>query len=139
MKTEFDKFIIDSNILIYLVDITDAIRHKKATDWLIENKNTFLAVSSQNIREFARVCFQKELLPPQDICEFIESFAARFTVFQDDFTDTKNAVLFCKGNVNLFWDAAIVSVMKRKGIETIFTENTKDFVVLGVKAINPLK
>jgi len=29
--------------------------------------------------------------------------------------------------------------MKRNNVEIIFTENTKDFTSLGVKAINPLK
>jgi len=125
-------------LLIYFADQTDFSKHQKAANWIEREKNFFF-VSSQSLREFANICLLKKLLPPTAVVEFLDAFTSKFRVLQDDFFDTKNAVDLCEGNQKLFWDAAIVSVMKRNKIDCIYTENTKDFTALGVKAINPLK
>jgi len=131
--------LVDSNILIYIADSSDEVKHKLAINWLKKNLTTNLVVSSQNIREFANACLLKEILSAKELIEYINDFTSRFIVIQDDFLDTINAVSLCKGNQKLFWDASIVSLMQRKGINLILTENIKDFEALGVKAINPLK
>jgi len=58
---------------------------------------------------------------------------------QDDCTDTKRAVEICNGKQALFWDSSIVATMLRNKIDCIYTENTKDFECLGVRAVNPLR
>jgi predicted nucleic acid-binding protein len=92
-------------------------------------------VSTQNIREFANNCLKKSA-PNNKIVEFIELFCAQFILLQDDQLDTKNAIKLSKNRPRLFWDASIVSIMKRNNIDIIFTEDTKDFESLGVKVIN---
>jgi len=138
MQNECGKSLVDSNILVYLADSEDAQRQELALRWLRESANKIIFVSAQNLREFAFRALIKSA-PPEKIIDFIDSFTAKFTVLQDDQLDTKNAIELCKGDSALFWDASIVSVMKRNGIDCILTENTKDFRTLGVKAINPLK
>jgi predicted nucleic acid-binding protein len=133
-----ERFLVDSNILVYLIDTADELKHEKALEWLSNSYSLSIFVSTQNIREFANNCLKKSASNNQ-ILEFIELFCARFIVLQDDQLDTKNAIELSKGNRNLFWDASLVSVMKRNNINLVFTENVKDFQKLGVKAINPLK
>ena len=133
-----ERFLVDSNILAYLIDTADELKHEKALEWLSNSYSLSIFVSTQNIREFANNCLKKSASNNQ-ILEFIELFCARFIVLQDDQLDTKNAIELSKGNRNLFWDASLVSVMKRNNINLVFTENVKDFQKLGVKAINPLK
>lgn len=133
-----ERFLVDSNILVYLIDTADELKHEKALEWLSNSYSLSIFVSTQNIREFANNCLKKSASNNQ-ILEFIELFCARFIVLQDDQLDTKNAIELSKGNRNLFWGASLVSVMKRNNINLVFTENVKDFQKLGVKAINPLK
>jgi len=138
MQNECGKSLVDSNILIYLADSQDPKRQASALNWLEENIGRTIFVSAQTLREFAFRALVKST-PSEKIIDFLDLFTARFTVLQDDQLDTKNAVELCKGNQKLFWDASIVSVMNRNGIDCILTENTKDFRTLGVKAVNPLK
>ncbi|OQA30852.1 MAG: PIN domain protein [archaeon ADurb.Bin336] len=133
-----ERFLVDSNILVYLIDTADELKHEKALEWLSNSYSLSIFVSTQNIREFANNCLKKSASNNQ-ILEFIELFCARFIVLQDDQLDTKNAIELSKGNRNLFWGASLVSVMKRNNINLVFTENVKDFQKLGVKAINPSK
>lgn len=139
MKNECDRFLVDANVLIYLADRKDGPKHEKAMGLFSDSGKEQLFVSAQCIREFANVCLSKRFISKEAIVGFVDSFTERFVVLQDDPLDTRNAVEMCGGNPNLFWDAAIVSMMKRNGIEKIFTENVSDFTSLGVKAINPLK
>lgn len=133
-----ERFLVDSNILVYLIDTADESKHKKALDWLLTSSSLNIFVSTQNIREFANNCLKKSA-SNNKIIEFIDLFCARFIVLQDDQLDTKNAIELSKSRPRIFWDASIVSVMKRNNIDVIFTEDTKDFDLLGVKVINPLK
>jgi len=133
-----ERFLVDSCILIYLLDTKEDEKHKKAKIWFESNKEKRFFISAQNIREFSSNCIRKRA-PIEKIIELIYLFSARFIVLQDDFLDTKNAVEVAYSCPNLFWDAEIVSVMKRNNVDCILTENTKDFESLGVKAVNPLK
>jgi len=120
-----------------LLDTREVLKHKQAMNWFASCSDKIF-LSAQNIREFANNCLLLHA-PIEDVINLIELFTSKFIVLQDDFLDTKNAVELSAQNPRLFWDASIVSVMKRNGIECIYTENTKDFNSLGVKAINPLK
>jgi len=133
-----ERFLVDSNILVYLIDTADESKHKKALEWLLTSSSLNVFVSTQNIREFANNCLKKSA-PINKIIEFIELFCAQFIVLQDDQLDTKNAIELSKNRPHLFWDASLVSVMKRNNIESVFTENVKDFELLGARVINPLK
>lgn len=138
MKNECSKSLVDSNILIYLFDSDEPIKHELAIKWLESSFNKTIFVSAQNLREFAFRALSKST-PLEKIIEFLDLFNSKFIVLQDDQYDTKIAIELCKGNSKLFWDANIVSVMLRNKIDCIYTENTKDFETLGVKTINPLK
>lgn len=139
MMKESDKSLVDSCVLIYLVDKCEAEKHEHALKWFEEKGKTNLYISNQVIREFASVCIRKAKLSAEEVIDYIEVFTAKFPVLDDDFLDIKNAVALCKNNSNLFWDANIATVMTRNKIDYIYTENVKDFQKLGIKAINPLK
>lgn len=138
MQKECDKSLVDSNILVYLVDSEEKERQISALKWFEENSNKKIFVAAQNLREFSFRALLKSVSIDK-INEFLNLFSARFIVLQDDYYDIKRALELCKNNKNLFWDANIVSVMLHNEIDCIYTENVKDFQKLGVKAINPLK
>jgi predicted nucleic acid-binding protein len=121
------------------VDKSGQEKHERATKFFEKIMGPDVFVSVQCLREFAFICLKKKFISSETVTEFVDLFSANFIVLQDDFFDTKQAIELCKDNANLFWDANIVSVMKRNNVECIYTENTRDFSILGVKAINPLE
>lgn len=36
-----------------------------------------------------------------------------------------------------FWDVMLAAAMLENGVNKIYTENTKDFKIPGIKAVNP--
>jgi len=139
MQNECDRFLVDSNILIYLADHKDKTKHEAAISFISSLNKEIVFISAQCLREFSSNCLVKKIIPSEIIIDFIESFVSKMIVIQDDYSDNINAVKLSKTNPSIFWDANIVSVMLRNEIDCIYTENVKDFQKLGVKAINPLK
>lgn len=139
MAKELGKSLVDSCVLIYLVDKCELEKHERAVKWFEEKSKTKLYVTNQIIREFAWVCSRKSKLSAKEVIDYIDLFTARFLVLNDDFLDIKNAITLSTNNPNLFWDANIVSVMLRNNLDYIYTENTKDFQKLGIRSINPFE
>jgi predicted nucleic acid-binding protein len=134
-----DSFLVDSCILLYLADKRDMKKHLRAIKWLegVETKKFF--ISMQNIREVSSNLLKKTVLPSKEIIDFVDMLLNRFSLVNEDFNDYLKATVLCSKNRKNFFDAVLASTMQRYYITTIITENTKDFELLGVKAINPLK
>jgi len=133
-----EKALIDSNILYYLIDTNEKEKHDKILNWFESIDSNEFVVSNQTLREFANISIKKSNLKKEQIIEFLDLFINKFGLIQDNQFDTTKAVQLSK-NKKSFFDALIAATMQRNYIDTIITENTKDFVLLGIKTINPLK
>jgi len=133
-----DKFLVDTCILMYLVDKTAGEKHKKIAEWFsqLNDKEAFVAI--QNLREFANCSLKKTQLTKEETVNFIDLFLNRFNIIQETVFDTLKAITFSVNRKN-FYDSLLATTMLRNYITTIVTENTKDFEELGIKTINPLK
>lgn len=134
-----DKILIDTNVLVYLIDRREEIKHEKAieTFMAIQNKEDYF-VAFQNLKEFSNVARKKTSLSAEEINEFIETFSNSFTLVFDDMVDLQNANFLSEKNNAPFWDSVLVSVMRKEKINKIITENVKDFSKFGeIETINP--
>ncbi|MBN2066937.1 MAG: PIN domain-containing protein [Candidatus Diapherotrites archaeon] len=140
-KPTQDKMLVDSCILVYLVDKTEKGKHEKARQWFETirwEKNYF--VSIQNLREYANISLRKTALPAGEIVENISLFSETFNTVFDRVEDITAAIGLAGTRGKLFWDAMLAATMQRHGINTILTENTKDFKKFKeIKATNPLE
>ncbi len=134
-----DSALVDTCILVYLIDKRERSRHEKAKKWFhsLSQRDRFF-VSIQNLREFSNIALKKSSFSPEQINQFVELFAARFNVLFDSIGDILKANEI--SGRKRFWDAMLATTMKRHAINLILTENTKDFKKFkGIEAKNPLE
>ena len=135
------KMLVDTCLLFYLVDKTDAKKHDKTRGFFLSFKQKEnLFASTQNLREFSSVAWKKSGLQASEINETIEVFFNSFGIVSDKQEDITTANLLVESNRKNFWDALLVATAQRNGISTILTENARHFEKFKrIKAINPLQ
>lgn len=141
-KKLMNNSLIDSNILIYIADKRELLKHEKANRWIEKQKARLhkICILPQNFREFTSITLKKKIAESSEIDEWIEVFEKTFTLLDEQIEDIRIANSLCKDFNTGFWDSLIASAMKRHGITIIYTEDVKDFAKFpGIKAVNPLK
>src|SRR3989344_948401 len=137
--TEDEIALIDSNILIYAYEEEESEKKEEAIKLLAKafaNEVEYV-VSVQNLAEFIAAYTskgKKELL--EEATKGIAEHENFLKIYYDEST-ILNALNICKNSNTPFWDALIAATMLENNIHTIYTENTKDFAIPGITAINP--
>lgn len=124
IEMKFMKKLIDTCLLIYLVDSSDEKKHKKVVNWFETISGDEYFISIQNLREFAYVVKKKSLLNNEKLKEYIGLFSDSFNLIYDNLEDIINAT---KSSKNKYWDSLLIATAKRHNIVEIITENEKDF------------
>ena len=138
---ENDSALVDTNIFVYLIDDSDPEKHRRAIRFLegqFKNRKRFL-ICMQNIREFAAVTIRKHSIQPEKLNEIMDLLFSLKKILHENPTDVQNAVSWHFHRQTPFWDSLLACTMQRHGINTIYTENERDFKKLGLRVINPLK
>ncbi|MBI4043940.1 MAG: PIN domain-containing protein [Candidatus Diapherotrites archaeon] len=138
-----EKALIDTNILVYYASAKEVEKHEKSRKLmkLAQENPYFFTIALQNIREFANVMHKKSILPISEINEYVFLFAHLFQeIIIDTVSDVQKAVYLNVEKEHDFYDTLLSMTAQRNGIQTIYTENTKDFErIPGIKAVNPLR
>jgi predicted nucleic acid-binding protein len=121
--------LVDTNILVYLIDSEEKRKHEKASQWFnnLQREKKYYFISTQNLKEFSAICLKKTKLGHEKINEWVELFSRIFFPIQDSKEDILHANEISKKNNIHFWDAMLIATMERCEIRKILTENTKDF------------
>lgn len=134
--------LIDSNILVYSINSASP-KHKQAQRFLQENLNV-LVVAHQNIFETLRVLTHSRFPSPmktRDALEAIESILKGCVVISPDYRTHRIALELIKKHrllADQIFDAYLVATALGNSIDTIATDNIKDFKKFTeVKVINP--
>ncbi|MDD3245052.1 MAG: PIN domain-containing protein [Candidatus ainarchaeum sp.] len=136
-----DRFLIDSNILVYAFTNINPKKQKKAKEIIYKARDSTLGyISKQNIielintnKKFSKNLSNKEL---QKIITGLESLK-----IIDYSTTTIKKALDIQTQTNIgFFDSLIIQTMIENNIFVIFTENEKDFKkTKNFSVINPFK
>ena len=134
--------IIDSNILVYSIDKLSP-KHKKAQKFLKENLN-ILKVAHQNIFETLRVITYPKFPIPmklKDAVAAVERILKVCSIVSPNWKTQKIALELIKKyklSSDVIFDAYLAATALANGIDTIATDNTKDFQrIKEIKIINP--
>jgi predicted nucleic acid-binding protein len=135
--------LIDTNILIYAYDSSEAEKHEISKALLNEIwQNGGGTVCLQNLMEFF-VVITKKVDNPIDVIEaqvIVEDFikSENWTIIdRNEDTFLKAIEFVAKYKIHL-WDAAIAACMEENDIHEIVTENDKDFKKIpGLKVTIP--
>lgn len=134
--------LIDSNILVYSIN-SSSPKHRRAQDFLQENLGE-LVVAHQNIFESLRILTHPKFPNPMkigDAMDAILNILKGCTVISPDYRTYRIALELIKKyklSADKVFDAYLVATALGNGIDTIATDNTKDFKkIVEIKNINP--
>ena len=130
-----NRVLIDTNILIYSIENSD--RGQRVIDLLedLQKKGAHLFVSTQNILEFERVVTHQNFSRKfsfNEVEKIEKLWLSNFTLVGEDlrvWEVFQNLKKIYKIKGNKIFDLWIVSTMQVNGIDTVITDNVKDFIV----------
>ncbi len=141
--TEDNVFLIDTNILVYYYDASEAEKHKISNDLINKcwKKELVLAISSQNLSEFFSVTTRKNILTKKIATEIISDIIKFSNFIKIDFTHNTvlDAAHISEEHNMPYWDSLLAATMRQNGIVNIYTENTKDFKMPWLNVVNPFE
>ena len=130
---------IDTNLLVYAFDNAYPKKRnicKKIIEDCFSGKEE-LAVTNQILAEFSLIITKKIEKPLSSK----EAKAILSSIVQSEnwkvFNYTEHEVIGATGKER-FWDSLIALTLKRNGVDTLLTENVKDFKEGGITINNPL-
>jgi predicted nucleic acid-binding protein len=131
---------VDTNILVYAFDSSDATRHLAASQLLSRlMAEGRLRLSTQVLQEFYVTMTRKArpLWSPDRALAKLDDFAA-WPVILSDLPLLREAVLLSRDAIISFWDALVIVAAARSGADTLFTEDLNNGQILrGVRVVNP--
>lgn len=138
-----DESFYDTNILIYAYDLNEP-RKRKLCKQIV--KDVFSGrdvgvVSGQILVELYNSLTRKLAVPEDSARKIVESFilSENWLKINDNENTIKAALKSSFAFKSPFLDTLIAETMKEHGLNTIITENEKDFIKIpGIKVINPL-
>lgn len=134
--------LVDSNILVYSIN-SSSPKHKAAQAFLQENLNE-IVISHQNIFESLRVLTHPKFPSPMEIdkaIKAVESIMEGCTIISPDYRThriTLELIKQYKLSADKIFDAYLVATALSNGIDTIATDNVRDFKKFKeLKTLNP--
>ena len=133
------KALLDTNVLVYAVDRSDARKNAKAVSIVqsaLRNPREY-AISSQSLSEFANVAFRKLAMPAESILEFLRIFKGLATVLSDNAVVARGVEIKALYGLQ-FYDATLVAAAERAGAREIWSEDLNPGQRYGgILAVNP--
>lgn len=133
------KALLDTNVLVYAVDRSDAKKNAKAVSIVqaaLRGRRDY-AVSSQSLSEFANVAFRKLALPADSILEFLRVFNGLATILPDNEVISRGVEIKALYGLQ-FYDATLVAAAERAGAREIWSEDLNPGQRYGgILAVNP--
>jgi predicted nucleic acid-binding protein len=141
-----DNKFIDTSVLVYAFDKSEQAKHETASKLVRDmfERGEKGAISAQVLLELYNVLtrFISDPLSPADASSIVYKFfeAAGWIKLDYNTLIARRAVTIAAERKTKIWDTLIAETMKENGIDTIITENEKDFKKIpGIKVINPFK
>ena len=131
---------IDTNILVYSVDLDADGKHDKAIDLFAQLTPTNCVLSLQSLCEFYSAVTRKKLMPVADAMAQIDDWQQLFPVVSAKPATLTRAFMAVKRYRLSFWDALLWATIREAGITTLLSEDFQhEQHIDGVQIINPFR
>ena len=137
MNADF-RWTIDTNILIYSVDLDSGYKHAIARDVLgaVARNDGILTV--QVLGEFYHSTTRKNLLSHQAAERFVLDWRAVFNITAANETCLRHAITATQSHKLSFWDAMLCTTAQLAGCDAILSEDMQHGWSFGsLKIVNP--
>lgn len=134
------RYTLDTNILVYAVDLDAGEKHEKAMDIVTQAIGNDCILTIQSLAEFYSAVTRKKYVKPAQATEFIQTWTQLFVVAGTNGACLMKALHGVETYQLAFWDAMLWATAKHAGCNIILSEDFHDQQVLeGVQIINPFK
>lgn len=129
---------LDSNVFVYLLDDAEPEKQAVAAEVIARAAALRYPVALQVIGEAQNAARRKLKAPPFVAAQFARNILTAFDVLPASGDDADIALAQLAAGRLSYWDATLISVLRRHGCKALITEDLQDgAVVLGVEIVNP--
>jgi predicted nucleic acid-binding protein len=136
------KRFLDTNVLFYSCDTSDAIKHQKALDLIAEcSRENSGVLSVQVLGEFFHATVvRKKLLTAEEAERAVMAFRNAITCASIEPPDVSDAIEVHRRYQIRYWDSLIIAIAARHGCTEILSEDLNDGqIFMGVVVSNPFR
>ena len=131
---------LDTNILVYSVDLDAGEKHKKAIELFALLTPSNCVLSLQSLCEFFAAVTRKKLMPLDDAMAQVDDWQQLFPVVSAGGGTLARALGAVKRYQLSFWDAMLWATVHEASIATLLSEDFQHQQhIEGVQIINPFK
>lgn len=136
-----ERFGLDTNVLVYMVDTSDAGRRDRAISIVrAAAASGRCSLSLQNIGEFYVVVTRKGHMPPVRAAAQARDWTRLFRIVEPNAADIQLALGAASSGRLSYWDALLLATLSRSGCSTLLSEDMQDGSMLeGVTVRDPFK
>jgi predicted nucleic acid-binding protein len=139
MTTDAKRFGLDTNVLVYAVEVDGGEKARRAELIVRRAAATRRCVLTlQNIGEFYHACARKRRAPPAAAARRAAEYAQLFPVAEARLEDARTALGEAAAGRFSYWDALLLTTLDRAGCTVLLSEDMRDGAALGgVTVRNP--
>ncbi len=129
---------LDTNILVYATDESDAEKHAAARKLLERAIKAGWPIEAQVYGEFYAMITRKKLAPRSTARAVIEAWSASMPPIPSSVTAHTAALQLATEKQVQYWDALIIAVCAAHGVKQLYTADAPSATkLLGVKCTTP--
>ena len=131
---------LDTNILVYSVDLDAGEKHDMAIELFTQLTPSNCILTLQSLCEFFSAVTRKKLMPMEDAMDQIDDWQQFFPVIAAKATTMTRAFAAVKRYQLSFWDAMLWATIREAGIATLLSEDFQhEQNINGVQIVNPFR
>jgi predicted nucleic acid-binding protein len=133
-------FTLDTNILIYSADRSDASKHALAERLVARLVQRRGAIPLQCLNEFYRATTKKRLLTKAEASAIVERLLLSVNTIASSASDSREAMRIHDAHTTQFFDALLLATSTRAGCTIFLSEDLQDGQTFGALTVrNPFK
>jgi predicted nucleic acid-binding protein len=134
------RFSVDTNILIYSIDMDAGTRHEQARAVMDALPDADCVLTLQALAEFFHAVTRKDKMPAAEAAGMVRDWMELFPVAVADGRTLNGAIRLKEAEGFAFWDAMLVEAVRASGVTRLLSEDMQDGRMVGALRIeNPFK
>ena len=131
-------FTLDTNVLVYSVDLTAGTRHEIAKQVIAYARVRPCCLTLQSISEFYAAVTRKGVMRPIEAVSLANAMMDLFPTAAASASAVRTALRIASAGHASYWDALLLATAAEAGCVAVLTEDLADGATLaGVRVINP--
>jgi predicted nucleic acid-binding protein len=137
-ETANPRFTLDTNLLVYSVDLDAGVRHELALSIVNNAPEVECRLTLQSLSEFYAAVTRRRLMPAPEAAGQVNDWLSIFPLIAASADAVRAALVDAVASRASYWDALLIATAAAAGCTLILTEDLTDGATLnGVEIHNP--